>query len=128
MNEPQDQYLETILIRPLLCGKELCWALTLALWNREWDISITIPKFFTKRKKKKKISYYLHILFLYLLPLILNCCCSPCLKQYWECFSSSATKCQCCPHIQTSQLICCANPPTGFYMRATQALNGLIST
>ena len=29
------------------------------------------------------------------------------------------TKCQCCPHIETSQLICCANQLTGFYMWAT---------
>ena len=34
-------------------------------------------------------------------------------------------KCQCCPHIETSQLICTANQLTGFYMRATLALNGL---
>ena len=33
-------------------------------------------------------------------------------------------KCQCCPHMETSQLICCANQLTGFYMRATLALNG----
>ena len=35
--------------------------------------------------------------------------------------------CQCCPQIETNQLICCANQFTGFYMRATLALNGLIS-
>ena len=34
-------------------------------------------------------------------------------------------KCQCCPHIETSELICCANQFTGFYIRATLALNGL---
>ena len=34
-------------------------------------------------------------------------------------------KCQCCPHVETSQLICKANQLTGFYMRATLALNGL---
>ena len=34
-------------------------------------------------------------------------------------------KCQCYPHIETSQLICCANKLTGFYMRATLAFNGL---
>ena len=34
-------------------------------------------------------------------------------------------KCQCCPHIETSQLICTANQSTGFYMRATMTLNGL---
>ena len=34
-------------------------------------------------------------------------------------------KCQCCPHIETSQLICTANQLTGFYIRATLALNGL---
>ena len=35
-------------------------------------------------------------------------------------------KCQCCTHIETIQFICCANQLTGFYMRATLALNGLI--
>ena len=35
-------------------------------------------------------------------------------------------KCQCGPHIETSQLFCCANQLTGFYMRATLAFNGLI--
>ena len=35
-------------------------------------------------------------------------------------------KCQCCLHIETSQLICTANQLTGFYMRATLALNRLI--
>ena len=30
-------------------------------------------------------------------------------------------KCQCCSHIETSQLICCANQLTGFYMRETLA-------
>ena len=34
-------------------------------------------------------------------------------------------KCQCCPHIETSQLICCANQLTSFYTRPTLALNGL---
>ena len=32
----------------------------------------------------------------------------------------------CCPHIETSQLICKANQLTGFYMRATLAFNGLM--
>ena len=32
---------------------------------------------------------------------------------------------QCCPHIETSQLICTANHLTGFYMSATLAFNGL---
>ena len=31
----------------------------------------------------------------------------------------------CCSPIETSQLICTANYLTGFYMRATQAINGL---
>ena len=35
------------------------------------------------------------------------------------------TSTQCCPHIKTSQLICCANQLTGFYMKATLAFNGL---
>ena len=34
-------------------------------------------------------------------------------------------KCHCCPHIENSQLICYANLLTGFYIRATLALNGL---
>ena len=32
----------------------------------------------------------------------------------------------CCPHVETGQLICCANQLTGFYMRATLAFNGFI--
>ena len=35
-------------------------------------------------------------------------------------------KCQCCPHIETNQLICTANQMIGFYMRATLTLNGLL--
>ena len=34
-------------------------------------------------------------------------------------------KCQCCPYIETSQLIWCANQLTFFYMRTTLALNGI---
>ena len=34
-------------------------------------------------------------------------------------------KCQCCPHVETSQLICTADQFTGFYIRATLAFNGL---
>ena len=30
-----------------------------------------------------------------------------------------------CPHIETSQLICCANQLTDIYMGATLAFNGL---
>ena len=48
------------------------------------------------------------------------------LKMMKNAFYSMLTiKCQCCPHKETSQLICCANQLTGFYMRATQPLNGL---
>ena len=36
-------------------------------------------------------------------------------------------KCQGCPDIETSQLICRAHQLTGFYMRATLARNGLNS-
>ena len=36
-------------------------------------------------------------------------------------------KCQCFPHIETSQLNCTGNQLTGFYMRTTLALNGLNS-
>ena len=41
---------------------------------------------------------------------------------------SQPIKCQCCPHVETSQLISCANQLTGFYMRATLALKGLTSS
>ena len=34
-------------------------------------------------------------------------------------------KWQCCPHLETSQLICCANQLTGFYVRVTMEFNGL---
>ena len=34
--------------------------------------------------------------------------------------------CQCCPHLETSKLICYAIQMTGFYMRATLAPYGLI--
>ena len=44
-----------------------------------------------------------------------------CIQLYYE-----PIKCHCCPHIETSQLICSANQLTRFYMRATLALNGLI--
>ena len=40
-----------------------------------------------------------------------------------DCFKP--IKCQCCPYIETSQFICCANELTGFYMRVTLALNEL---
>ena len=50
-------------------------------------------------------------------------------QKYYTSFTKTSSfkhiKCQCCPHIETSQLICCANQLTGFYMRATLALNGL---
>ena len=42
--------------------------------------------------------------------------------------SAERIKCQCCSHIETSQLIYTANQLTGFYMRATLALNGFNST
>ena len=35
-------------------------------------------------------------------------------------------KCQCCPHIETSQLIYIANELADFYMRATLAFIGLM--
>ena len=41
---------------------------------------------------------------------------------------TNSIKCDCCPHIKTSQLISRANQLTGFYMRATLAFNGLNST
>ena len=40
---------------------------------------------------------------------------------------TSPIQCQCCLHIETSQLICCANQLTGFYMRATTlTFNGFV--
>ena len=39
--------------------------------------------------------------------------------------ANSPINCQCCPHTETSQLICCTNRLTGFYMRVTLAINGL---
>ena len=41
--------------------------------------------------------------------------------------SHSPIKCQCCPHIETSQLICYANQLTGLYMTTTLVFNELIS-
>ena len=35
-------------------------------------------------------------------------------------------KCQCCLHIETSQLICTSNQLTGFYIRLSLAFTGLI--
>ena len=46
-------------------------------------------------------------------------------KTLLDCFSP--IKCQCCPHIETSHLICCADQLPGFYMKATLALNWLIT-
>ena len=43
-------------------------------------------------------------------------------------FSTKIFLVQFCPHIETSQLICCADQFTGFYMRAAVALNGLIKS
>ena len=43
------------------------------------------------------------------------------------CYTFYPIQCQCCPHIETSQLICTANQLIGFYMRATLAFNGLLS-
>ena len=42
-----------------------------------------------------------------------------------ELLSSLTIKCQCYPHIETSQLICTANQLSGFYMRATVVLDRL---
>ena len=46
------------------------------------------------------------------------------LHRKWS-FPLTHFKCQCCPHIETNQLICTANQLTGFYMRTELALNGL---
>ena len=50
-----------------------------------------------------------------------------CWKLSAACFveCSLNLNCQYCPHIETSQLIFCANQLTGFYMRVTLATNGL---
>ena len=42
-------------------------------------------------------------------------------------FDTLPIKCQCYPHVETSQLICTANQLNGFYMRATLTLSGLMS-
>ena len=34
-------------------------------------------------------------------------------------------KCQCCPYLETSQMICTVNQLAGFYMRVTLVFNGL---
>ena len=46
-------------------------------------------------------------------------------QNYFQTRVIQPIKCQCCPHIETRQLICTANQLTGFYMWVTQALNGL---
>ena len=43
----------------------------------------------------------------------------------WVKSSRNPFKCQCFPHIETSQLICYANQLTSFYTRTTLAVNGL---
>ena len=54
-----------------------------------------------------------------------------CNNIFWNFFSISQVhsnwpiKWHCCPHKETSQLICTANRLTAFYLRATLALNGL---
>ena len=40
-------------------------------------------------------------------------------------YTTEPINCQCCPHIETSQLICSANQLAGFCMRTTLAINGL---
>ena len=42
-------------------------------------------------------------------------------------FHVNPLNCHCCPHVETSQLICKANQVTGSYMRATLTFNGLKS-
>ena len=46
-------------------------------------------------------------------------------RSYSEMHLDWPVKYQCSPHIETSQLICCANQLTGFCMRATLSFNGL---
>ena len=43
-----------------------------------------------------------------------------------KCLFDYPIKCLCCPHIETSHLICFVNQLTGFYMRAALAFIGLI--
>ena len=43
----------------------------------------------------------------------------------YQASSVSLIKCQCCPHIETSQLTCTENQWTGFYIRETMTFNGL---
>ena len=58
----------------------------------------------------KKVANYFKNTFFHRTPVVASANCSP-------------VKCQCCPHIETSQLICCANQLTGFYIRRTVAFN-----
>ena len=41
------------------------------------------------------------------------------------CLVLKPINCHCCPHVETSLLICCSNQLPGFYMKATTAFNGL---
>ena len=43
-------------------------------------------------------------------------------------YSPNLFNCQRCPGIEASQMICTANQLTGFYMRATLAFSGLLTT
>ena len=49
-------------------------------------------------------------------------------KKFEVTWSGKPIKCQCCPHIEGSQLIWTANQLIGFYMKAILALNGLSRT
>ena len=49
------------------------------------------------------------------------------IKHYSNSDKSYSLTYLCCPHKETSQLICCANQLTSFYMGATLVFNGLIT-
>ena len=48
-------------------------------------------------------------------------------QNYFQTRVIQPIKCQCCPHIETRQLICTENYLIDFHMRATLVLDGLIN-
>ena len=92
------------------------------------NISIGIRDNDPKAQENKLQYYYLLCIKKHIVNYILYDHATALLK-IWICqvlFMTLPIKCQCCPYIETSQLICTANELTGFYMRTRLALNGLI--
>ena len=63
---------------------------------------------------------FLFLMLAYYIPSVME-------KESFPWISLCPINCQCCPHMETSQVICTANQLTGVYMRATLAINGLKS-